>query len=310
MALSTKLLLIPLKARAPAAPRFFWLVAKMFASTSKTMFVRAATRSNIARTYATQSSSTATVTESTLTSSPAPSPSLPGSPLPAAYRAASSPQQSMTNGEPSSPSSTPARVTPRRPGSFASSRLAANFYKLHVFSTRNNTILTLTTTPGSSSSASSQDRSSSSSSSSPSDPHHAVAWVSAGSAGYKGASRGTYDAAVEVSLKMFKKIQELKTPTVGPGGLKKKVIWPPPTDLEVVWKGFGQGRDAVFRTLMSGEGDGVRGLVKQVTDAVSVLGGFKSDRRSLELTRRECCRLRSRLAVHGQRSDECMSYER
>jgi hypothetical protein len=68
---------------------------------------------------------------------------------------------------------------------------------------------------------------------------------------------------------MFKKITDLVDPPIGSGGQRKKVIWAAPTDLEVVWKGFGQGRDAVYRTLMGGEGDGVRQLVRRVTDAVS-----------------------------------------
>ena len=130
-------------------------------------------------------------------------------------------------------------------------------YKLHVYSTRNNTILTLSTSPSGAQQPTAGD------------PHVPVAWVSAGSAGYKGAARGTYDAAVEVSLKMFKKIQDLVEPPVLSGGKKLKAAGPPPTELEIVWKGFGQGRDAVFRTLMSADGDNVRHLVRRVTDAVS-----------------------------------------
>lgn len=140
-----------------------------------------------------------------------------------------------------------------------SSSYRGHKYKLNVFTTRNNTILTLSTTP-----------SSPSSDSSPQDPHVPVSWVSAGAAGYKGASRGTFDAGVECAIRMFAKIDEMVNPTMGTGGMmKKKSEWPRPTELEVVWKGFGQGRDAVFRTLMGGEGDKVRGLVTRVTDAVS-----------------------------------------
>lgn len=127
---------------------------------------------------------------------------------------------------------------------------AVNPYQLHVFASRNNTILTLTAVAPSSPLA------------------RPVAWVSAGSAGYKGANRGTYDAGVECSLQMFKKIQDLVSPPILPGGQKLKAVAPVPTELELVWKGFGQGRDAVFRTLMGGEGEGVRYLVKRVTDAV------------------------------------------
>lgn len=192
---------------------------------------------------------------SALPGTPPPS-TLPGSPLPEAYR---TPTPLSTPTVPGATAIAPRRLqqTSFRDQSRPSSRFH-QLYKLHVFSTRNNTILTLSTTPTSVSVEPS-----------PQDPHHAVAWVSAGSAGYKGASRGTYDAAVEVSLRMFKKILELITPPVGSGGQIKKVVWPAPTELEIVWKGFGQGRDAVYRTLMGGEGDGVRELVRRVTDAVS-----------------------------------------
>ncbi|BGP53896.1 hypothetical protein JCM8202_006089 [Rhodotorula sphaerocarpa] len=141
-------------------------------------------------------------------------------------------------------------------------------YKLHVYSTRNNTILTLSTSPSGAGTPAQGD------------PHVPVAWVSAGSAGYKGAARGTYDAAVEVSLKMFKKIQDLVEPPVLSGGKKVKAAGPPPTELEVIWKGFGQGRDAVFRTMMSADGDNVRHLVRRVTDATPLkIGGTRPKKR-------------------------------
>jgi len=114
------------------------------------------------------------------------------------------------------------------------------------------------------------------SSATPQDPHVPIAWVSAGSAGYKGAARGTYDAAVEVSLKMFEKVSNLIEPPMLQGGVRQKLKGPKPTELEIVWKGFGQGRDAVFRTLMGAEGDQVRSLVKRVTDAVSIFLSFST----------------------------------
>jgi small subunit ribosomal protein S11 len=166
---------------------------------------------------------------------------LPTSPLPAAY------QRTDTSPAP----------TPREEFSLAPRRNSYGLknehaYRLHVFASRNNTILTLTTTPTAATT----------------DPFHPVAWVSAGLAGYKGAARGTYDAGVEVSLKMFQKIADLVNPPILSGGQKVKVTNPRPTHVEIVWKGFGQGRDAVLRTLLSGDGDSVRGLISKVTDAV------------------------------------------
>ncbi|KAM0754044.1 translational machinery component [Meredithblackwellia eburnea MCA 4105] len=200
-------------------------------------------------------STSATAAPEATTSSSAPSIL---SALPAAFRAPSTPAPVRTS-------------APPPPSSFRQmGRRVQNPYKLHVYSTRNNTILTLTYTPGFKSDQELR----------PSDPHHPVAWVSAGSAGYKGASRGTYDAAVEVSLRMFKKIEDLVDPPVGSGGQRKKVKSPPPTSLEVIWKGFGQGRDAVYRSLLGGEGDGVRPLVNRVTDATPLkIGGTRAKKR-------------------------------
>ncbi|ORY61923.1 hypothetical protein BCR35DRAFT_283397 [Leucosporidium creatinivorum] len=240
----------------------------MFASTSKTMLARSWAKPTALRFLSTAPPPTTPLVPDTLPVSP-PTSALPGSPLPEAYRAPAPTADSTPSPAESSSSS---RFTPavRRPSTgFGGQRRQSNFYRLSVFASRNNTILTLTTTPGATSAELS-----------PEDPHHAVAWVSGGSAGYKGASRGTYDAAVEVSLRMFKKITDLVNPPIGSGGQRKKVIWAAPTDLEVVWKGFGQGRDAVYRTLMGGEGDGVRQLVRRVTDATPLkVGGTRAKKR-------------------------------
>lgn len=226
------------------------MMQSLLASTSK----RVITSLRSTRLFATQTSTTTPPqTETASPSSPSESPitPLPGSSvLPAAFQAPSSPitRDSLSFSQSQSPR--------KSTSSSSSSPLRSQPYKLSVYSTRNNTILTLSTSPLGPSST-------------PQDPHVPIAWVSAGSAGYKGASRGTYDAAVEVSLKMFGKIKDLIEPPVLQGGVKQKSKGPKPTELELVWKGFGQGRDAVFRTLMGAEGDNVRSLVRRVTDAVS-----------------------------------------
>ncbi|GAA5872508.1 hypothetical protein JCM3774_006840 [Rhodotorula dairenensis] len=213
--------------------------------------------------------STAAATTATTAAPPAAAASA-ASVLPEAFRApAALPGQS--------PAAAPAPIFQagdlrRRAGpSGAGPRASSRFYqpyKLHVYSTRNNTILTLSTSPSGAHQPTAGD------------PHVPVAWVSAGSAGYKGAARGTYDAAVEVSLKMFKKIHDLVEPPVLSGGKKLKAAGPPPTELELVWKGFGQGRDAVFRTLMSADGDNIRHLVRRVTDATPLkIGGTRPKKR-------------------------------
>ncbi|GAA6057688.1 hypothetical protein JCM3770_003844 [Rhodotorula araucariae] len=211
--------------------------------------------------------------EAATPAAPAPAP-LPGSAvLPEAFRAPASAPSSAAPATRSSRSPSSPLAAPVQAGDFLaqSTRRARQHrltqpYKLHVYSTRNNTILTLSTTPAADPS--------------PADPQLPVAWVSAGNAGYKGAARGTYDAAVEVTLRMFKKIQDLVEPPVLSGGQRVKAAGPPPTELEIIWKGFGQGRDAVFRTLMGAEGDNVRGLVRRVTDATPLkVGGTRPKKR-------------------------------
>lgn len=247
----------------PATPR-------MLASTSKALWRTASSTPRLLRPLTTASAPS----PSPVAPSP---PTLPGFALPEAFRAPTS-----------LPTSTPTPA-PNVVGPYWNRIAQGHPYKLHVYSSRNNTILTLSTVT--------ED---------PTDPQRAVSWVSAGSAGYKGASRGTYDAAVEVSLRMFKKIEEMVTPVIGSGGQRKKVGWAKPGELEIVWKGFGQGRDAVFRTLMGGEGDLVRPLVKTVTDAVSLPCGGCEAR---ELMRVLGYRRRSKLEERapGRGGCECSS---
>ncbi|TNY22526.1 hypothetical protein DMC30DRAFT_348856 [Rhodotorula diobovata] len=242
----------------------------LFASGSRTLY-RAAAAPLRTRPFATAPTTTTSPVEQEQ-SSPAPAPTptptpLPGSAvLPEAFRA----QATSSAPSPAAPATRSSRSPAPTPAAFqagtflqqSNARARAHRltqpYKLHVYSTRNNTILTLSTAPTTSTASSSEGAAA---------LQHPVAWVSAGNAGYKGAARGTYDAAVEVALRMFRKIQDL-------------AAGPPPTELEVVWKGFGQGRDAVFRTLMGAEGDGVRGLVRRVTDATPLkVGGTRPKKR-------------------------------
>ncbi|GAA5911748.1 hypothetical protein JCM8208_005587 [Rhodotorula glutinis] len=257
----------------------------LFASGSRALWRAAPAHATRARPFATATTTTTTepvVEQSSPAPSTAPAP-LPGSAvLPEAFRAQQQPASAPSAAAPATRSSrSSSAAAPFQAGDFlqhsnsrARTHRLTQPYKLHVYSTRNNTILTLSTSPAAASS------SAYSSSSEGAGPHHPVAWVSAGNAGYKGAARGTYDAAVEVTLRMFRKIQDLVEPPVLAGGQRVKAAGPPPTELEVVWKGFGQGRDAVFRTLMGAEGDNVRGLVRRVTDATPLkVGGTRPKKR-------------------------------
>ncbi|BGP46174.1 hypothetical protein JCM10450v2_002014 [Rhodotorula kratochvilovae] len=245
----------------------------VFASGSRALWRSAFSQAARARHYSSAPAAevlSAAPESSPLAAAPAAPTPLPGSAvLPEAFRApasAPSPAAPATRSSRSPASTLQAGDFLAQSSRRARAHRLTQPYKLHVYSTRNNTILTLTTSP--------------SADPSPSDPQLPVAWVSAGNAGYKGAARGTYDAAVEVTLRMFKKIQDLVEPPVLAGGQRSKAAGPPPTELEIVWKGFGQGRDAVFRTLMGAEGDDVRRLVKRVTDATPLkVGGTRAKKR-------------------------------
>ncbi|BGP22939.1 37S ribosomal protein [Rhodotorula toruloides] len=140
-----------------------------------------------------------------------------------------------------------------------------NPYKLHVLSTRNNTFLTLSAIRQPTHPAFAKSRGPEQD-----EQEFAVGTVSGGTAGFKGAQRSTYDAGVEVTLQMVKRIREMINPPVLPGGKRPKTMGPAPTEIELVFKGFGSGREAVFRTLMTGDADVVRSLIRRVTDATPI----------------------------------------
>jgi len=115
-------------------------------------------------------------------------------------------------------------------------------YHLHVSSSRNNTILTFTDAIG-----------------------NPRAWISSGSCGFKKVQRSGYEAGYQCAVKMFAKIAEEKMRN--PGGMK----------LEILFKGFGFGREALYRALMTTEGEKIRGSVSRVTDTTPLkIGGTRA----------------------------------
>lgn len=118
-------------------------------------------------------------------------------------------------------------------------------YHLHVQATRNNTILSFTNRKGS-----------------------ILSWVSGGSVGFKNVQRSGYEAGYQCALKMFQNIaEERKTG---------------PISLEILFKGFGQGREAVYRALMAAEGAEVRAIVKKFTDRTPIkIGGTRAKKRRI-----------------------------
>ena len=52
--------------------------------------------------------------------------------------------------------------------------------------------------------------------------------------------------------------------------------------IEVLWNGFGQGREAVFRAIMASEGEQVRNMIKVMTDKTPIkIGGVRPKKRRM-----------------------------
>ncbi|KAI5807010.1 hypothetical protein EDC01DRAFT_637817 [Geopyxis carbonaria] len=112
-------------------------------------------------------------------------------------------------------------------------------YHLHVYAHKHNTHITFTR----------PDRG-------------AIVSLSAGNIGFTKSHRGTYDAAYQLATNVFKKIEELRVA---------------PRSLEVVMRGFGQGREAVMGALLGQEGRYLRDRVTRVTDSTRLkFGGTRS----------------------------------
>ncbi|MCJ1418005.1 hypothetical protein MMC32_004350 [Xylographa parallela] len=114
-------------------------------------------------------------------------------------------------------------------------------HHLHVFSSKHNTHITLTR----------PDR-------------NPIIAVSTGNLGFKKAARGTYDAAYQLGAYMMNRIQQ--------EGLLAKI-----QQLELVLRGYGDGREAIKKILLGSEGMGLRPRIVRVTDATRLkFGGTRS----------------------------------
>ncbi|KNZ79920.1 37S ribosomal protein S18, mitochondrial [Termitomyces sp. J132] len=95
------------------------------------------------------------------------------------------------------------------------------------------------------------------------DDFHPVAAFSGGSCGFKKVNRSSYEAGYQCAVRIFKRIAELKEHTH--------------FEIDLYFKGFGQGRDAMHKALLTSEGDNVRKLVRSVTDRTPIkIGGTRS----------------------------------
>ncbi|KAF2735223.1 translational machinery component [Polyplosphaeria fusca] len=116
-------------------------------------------------------------------------------------------------------------------------------HHFHIYATKHNTHITLTA----------PDR-------------NPLISVSCGNIGFRKAGRGSYDAAYQLAAFVMSRIQDK--------GLLVQI-----QRLEVVYRGFGQGREAVTKALLGNEGKKVRPLVVKLTDGTRLkFGGVRSPR--------------------------------
>lgn len=116
-------------------------------------------------------------------------------------------------------------------------------HHLHVFTHKHNTILTLTRPNG-----------------------NPILSLSCGNLGFRKAQRGGYDPAYQLTAHVFGQMQE-------------RGLLPSIKRLEIIFRGFHQGREAFTKVLLGNEGRNVRPLVSGVSDATRLkFGGTRSQR--------------------------------
>ncbi|KAF8639671.1 hypothetical protein AX17_000935 [Amanita inopinata Kibby_2008] len=141
---------------------------------------------------------------------------------------------------PSGYPSPPSKENPVRETNLRSYDTIIPRYRLHCHSSRNNTITTLTRPNG-----------------------QPIAWFSGGSCGFKKGNRASYEAGYQCAVRMFKRVDEI---------VEREAL-----QVDLFFKGFGQGREALQKALLSGEGNTVRQLVSSVTDRTPIkIGGTRS----------------------------------
>jgi small subunit ribosomal protein S11 len=118
-------------------------------------------------------------------------------------------------------------------------------FRVHCFSSRTNTINTFTDPDG-----------------------NVIAWNSGGSCGFKKRNRSTYEAGYQCAVRLFEKISA------------KAQQESTPLTIDLFFKGFGLGRDALTKALTTAEGDDVRTRIVSVTDRTPIkIGGTRAKKR-------------------------------
>lgn len=117
-------------------------------------------------------------------------------------------------------------------------------YKLYVLAKRQNCIMTL------------KDH-----------KNGTVYWASGGRVGFKGVGEGTYEAGYQCAVKIFERLR------VHIAQWQRDNVQ---IELEILLRGFGQGRSALLKALTLPEGDGVREVVYCITDRTQIkIGGVR-----------------------------------
>ncbi|KAI8936367.1 hypothetical protein NX059_006779 [Plenodomus lindquistii] len=114
-------------------------------------------------------------------------------------------------------------------------------HKMHIYATKHNTHITL------------------------SKPNRdALISVSCGNIGFRKAGRGTYDAAYQLAAFVMSRIQD-------------KGLLPQIQKLELIYRGFGAGREAVTKAILGAEGKRIRPLIVKLSDSTRLkFGGVRS----------------------------------
>ncbi|OJJ49635.1 hypothetical protein ASPZODRAFT_128129 [Penicilliopsis zonata CBS 506.65] len=116
-------------------------------------------------------------------------------------------------------------------------------HRLHVYSHKHNTVVSLNKPTS-----------------------ETIMCMSCGHLGFRKGKRAGYDPAYQLTVHVFNQIQE-------------RGLIPEIQRLEVVYRGFGPGRDAFTKVLLGSEGRNIRPMVCQVADATRLkFGGTRSKR--------------------------------
>ncbi|KZT72664.1 translational machinery component, partial [Daedalea quercina L-15889] len=93
---------------------------------------------------------------------------------------------------------------------------------------------------------------------------HIIRTVSAGALGFKGVNRRSYEAAYQCAMATFKALERAMEVEAEPR-------W------QLYLKGFGQGRDAVQKAVLSAEGEMLRRKLVKVVDRTPIkIGGTRA----------------------------------